>query len=215
MEQSAETLGVVDIIKSLNEDKFKADYDIEKFQTNEDLKKIKKKEKKVQKDLSTILESNGDVKDKLAEVFSRFQKLVTDTKANHERYYQFSKDYSKINAEKERVLQDHSKSQNVNTNLEALCKSLQKQNQDLIDENKKLQNEEKDVRSKLASDFQTRINTISTELEKYATDHLRKTKENELIREKLKEVQEKFESREKIFGDEYENRDKKFEDHYQ
>jgi len=68
----------------------------------------------------------------------------------------------------------------VNANLENLCKSLQKQNQDLIDENKKLQNEEKDVRSKLANDFQTRINTISTELEKYATDHLRKTKENEL-----------------------------------
>ena len=76
--------------------------------------------------------------------------------------------------------QEYAKSQNVNATLEGLCKSLQKQNQDLIDENKKLQNDEKEVRSKLASDFQTRINTISSELEKHATEHLRKTKENEL-----------------------------------
>jgi len=88
MEQSAETLSVADIIKSLNEDKIKVDYDIEKFQSNEDLKKIsklnielsfkfvEKKEKKVQKDVQTLLESNGDVKDKLTEMFSKFQKLV-------------------------------------------------------------------------------------------------------------------------------------------
>jgi len=82
--------------------------------------------------------------------------------------------------------QEYAKSQNVNSTLEGLCKSLQKQNQDLIDENKKLQNDEKEVRSKLASDFQTRINTISSELEKHATEHLRKTKENELYSEFLK-----------------------------
>ena len=88
MEQSTETLSVADIIKSLNEDKIKVDYDIEKFQSNEDLKKIsklnielslkfiEKKEKKVQKDVQTLLESNGDVKDKLTEMFSKFQKLV-------------------------------------------------------------------------------------------------------------------------------------------
>lgn len=210
-----ETLSAAEIIKSLSEDKIKVEYDAEKFSNNEDLKKISKKQKKVQKEIATILESNGDVKDKLTEVFSRFQKLVNDTKGSHERYYQFSKDYTKVAAEKEKSQQEYAKSQNVNATLEGLCKSLQKQNQDLIDENKKLQNDEKEVRSKLASDFQTRINTISSELEKHATEHLRKTKENELIREKLKEVAEKFESREKIFGDEYQNRDKKFEDHYQ
>lgn len=38
---------------------------------------LEKKEKKVQKEIATILESNGDVKDKLTEIFSRFQKLVS------------------------------------------------------------------------------------------------------------------------------------------
>ncbi len=85
-----ETLSAAEIIKSLSEDKIKVEYDAEKFSNNEDLKKISnmtwwffsdpdllgKKQKKVQKEIATILESNGDVKDKLTEVFSRFQKLV-------------------------------------------------------------------------------------------------------------------------------------------
>jgi len=38
--KSVETLSVAEIIKSLNEDKVKVEYDAEKFQNNEDLKKI-------------------------------------------------------------------------------------------------------------------------------------------------------------------------------
>jgi len=38
--KGVETLSAVEIIKSLSEDKFKVEYDAEKFQTNEDLKKI-------------------------------------------------------------------------------------------------------------------------------------------------------------------------------
>jgi regulator of replication initiation timing len=75
---------------------------------------------------------------------------------------------------------DYSKASNVYNNLKSLCEGLQKQNQDLIDENKKLQNDEKELRSTLAADFQTRINTISTQLEEQAREHLHKSKENEL-----------------------------------
>lgn len=78
------------------------------------------------------------------------------------------------------VQAEHSKLQNINASLESLCTGLQKQNQDLIDENKKLQNDEKELRSGLAADFQTRINNISTQLEEQAREHLIKTKENEL-----------------------------------
>lgn len=75
---------------------------------------------------------------------------------------------------------EYSKASNVYNNLKSLCEGLQKQNQDLIDENKKLQNDEKELRSTLAADFQTRINTISTQLEEQAREHLHKSKENEL-----------------------------------
>jgi len=112
------------------------------------------------------------------------------------------------------VKAEHGKLQSVNNNLESLCKGLQQQNQDLIEENKKLQNDEKELRTGLASDFQERINTITTQLQEQAKEHLIKSKENEIIREKLKEVQEKYESREKIFTEEFDNRGQKFEDHF-
>ena len=78
------------------------------------------------------------------------------------------------------VKAEHGKLQSVNNNLESLCKGLQQQNQDLIEENKKLQNDEKELRTGLASDFQERINTITTQLQEQAKEHLIKSKENEM-----------------------------------
>jgi len=211
---AVENVDLHEILKSLNEDKVKGDYDVEKFQNLEDIKKIKRKEKKLQKEVQSVAESNIDVKDKIIEIFSRFQKLANETKAAHEKFYQFNKNYSRLAAEKENIRAEHTKFQSVNTNLESFCKGLQQQNQDLIEENKKLQNDEKELRTGLANDFQTRINTITNDLQEQAKEHLIKTKENELIKEKLKEVQEKYESREKIFSEEFTNRGQKFEDHF-
>lgn len=209
-----ETVDINEILKSINDEQKPGDYDVEKFQNNEDVKKIKRKSKKQQKEVASVLESNNETKNKITEIFSRFQKLVAEAKASHEKYYQTSKSHTRILTDKETTQADHAKSSNVNNNLKSLCEQLQKQNQDLIDENKKLQNDEKELRTGLAADFQERINTISTQLEEQAREHLHKSKENEIIKEKLKEVEEKYQSREKIFTEEYDNRHGKFESHY-
>lgn len=93
------------------------------------------------------------------------------------------------------VRAEHTKFQSVNTNLESFCKGLQQQNQDLIEENKKLQNDEKELRTGLANDFQTRINTITNDLQEQAKEHLIKTKENELYKNFFDKVLTILESR--------------------
>jgi hypothetical protein len=50
----------------------------------------------------------------------------------------------------------------------------------LIEENKKLQADEKAIRVQLAENFQKRINEVSTQLDQHARDHLQKSKENEM-----------------------------------
>ena len=49
-----------------------------------------------------------------------------------------------------------------------------------MDEYKELQNKEKELRTKLAGEFQTRINDISTQLEEFAKEAHIKSKENEM-----------------------------------
>jgi hypothetical protein len=68
----------------------------------------------------------------------------------------------------------------VNSTLENFYKELQKQNQAHVDENRKLQSDEKAIRTQMAEQFQTRINEVSTQLEQHGRDHLQKSKENEM-----------------------------------
>ena len=46
---------------------------------------------------------------------------------------------------------------------------------------KKLQGDEKEIRTKLAEEFQQKINDISTNLEKQVLENLQKSKENEMF----------------------------------
>ena len=79
------------------------------------------------------------------------------------------------------ALNGHKKVFNVNTALENFCKDLQKQNIDLVELHKKLQGDERDIRTKLAEEFQQKINDISTNLERQVLENLQKSKENEMF----------------------------------
>ena len=46
---------------------------------------------------------------------------------------------------------------------------------------KKLQGDERDIRTNLAEEFQQKINDISTNLEKQVLENLQKDKENEML----------------------------------
>ena len=46
---------------------------------------------------------------------------------------------------------------------------------------KKLQGDERDIRTNLAEEFQQKINDISTNLEKQVLENLQKAKENEML----------------------------------
>lgn len=209
-----EQIEPLELINSLALSDAKSLYDISKFQNDEEVKKIKRKTKKPLKEINEIADSKIDTEQKLAQIFDKFQKLISDTKKNHEDFSSSRKNLAQIVSDRDALITENGKLRNTNLSLDGLYKDLQKQNQILLDEHKKLQADEKSIRMKLAEDFQTRINETSTNLETHARDHHQKSKENELLKAKLQEVEEKFQQREAIFADELKKRESQMTSHY-
>jgi len=211
-EQQKEVFDITKVLEEVQSDE-KIEIDVKKHENDEDMKKIRKKYKKLLKDVNTLYTGKLEVKDKILSIFDKFQKIAKETKGLNEKYITNKASIKSITVEKERASEDHKKLLNVNGALENFCKDLQKQNQELVELHKRLQNDEKEIRTKLAEEFQQKINDISNNLEKQVLENLQKSKENEILKEKLKEVQEKYDSREAFFSEEMKNRDKQISDH--
>jgi len=174
---------------------------------------MRKRYRKLLKDIDSFYTGKLENREKIDAIFDKFSKLIKECKTLNEKFVTVKATYKLSMTEKEKVSEDHKKLINVNNALENYCKDLQRQNQDLVEVHKKLQQEEKDIRTKLAEEFQKQINDISSNLEKQVLENLQKSKENEILKEKLKEVQEKYDARETFFTEELKNREKQLLDH--
>ncbi|TYJ36636.1 hypothetical protein E1A91_A05G320500v1 [Gossypium mustelinum] len=80
----------------------------------------------------------------------------------------------------------------VRDKLESLCRELQRQNKMLMDECKRVSMEAQNLRLDLSARFQDAIKDVSNKLEEQKDDCLSQLKENEMLRNKLKELAEQY-----------------------
>lgn len=81
--------------------------------------------------------------------------------------------------------------------LESLCAELQKQQRDLLDENKKITDQERSRRQELADKFQWTIKDVREKMDQQAQERLEQVRENDELRAKFKKFLEQYEEREK------------------
>mmetsp|Transcript_10557 Transcript_10557/g.9132 ORF Transcript_10557/g.9132 Transcript_10557/m.9132 type:complete len:130 (+) Transcript_10557:30-419(+) len=101
-----------DILSSLIVKESAELYEKNQFEKDDEVKKIRKKTKKPLKEVNNICDSNEiDTNQKLAEIFEKFQKLVNETKGNHEKYFSNKKNYLVSREEKEKAKTENQKVQ--------------------------------------------------------------------------------------------------------
>eukprot|EP01112_Ceratiomyxa_fruticulosa_P006757 TRINITY_DN1763_c0_g1_i4.p1 TRINITY_DN1763_c0_g1~~TRINITY_DN1763_c0_g1_i4.p1 ORF type:complete len:349 (+),score=85.39 TRINITY_DN1763_c0_g1_i4:243-1289(+) len=110
------------------------------------------------------------------------------------------KRYDVVCKERDSALQDITKVTNVKNKLEILCRELQKQNKSVMDESRKVGEEEAARRQELSSRFHATINDVTVKLEEQGEERLKQLQENETLREKLRAFVEQYEIREQHFG---------------
>ncbi|XP_054800476.1 uncharacterized protein LOC129304733 isoform X1 [Prosopis cineraria] len=98
---------------------------------------------------------------------------------------EFTLKYQQVLAERDAALA-------VRDKLESLCRELQRQNKMLMEECKRVSTEGQNLRLDLSAKFQDAIRDVGIKLEEQKDECLSQLKENEMLRNKLKELADQY-----------------------
>ncbi|XP_022134079.1 beta-taxilin isoform X2 [Momordica charantia] len=108
-------------------------------------------------------------------------------------FLEFTLKYQQVTAERDAAIV-------VRDKLESLCRELQRQNKMLMDECKRVSTEGQSLRTELSVRFQDAIKDVSNKLEEQKDECLAQLKENETLRNKLKQLIDQFALSEQQFS---------------
>ncbi|XP_039071956.1 beta-taxilin-like isoform X2 [Hibiscus syriacus] len=134
---------------------------------------------------SSSSESVDLLKNKKPETTETKRKNAKRTFKSEKEFLEFSLKYQQVLAERDAAIA-------VRDKLESLCRELQRQNKMLMDECKRVSTEGQNLRLDLSARFQDAIKDVSNKLEEQKEDCLSQLKENEMLRNKLKEFADQY-----------------------
>ncbi|KAE8682059.1 beta-taxilin-like isoform X2 [Hibiscus syriacus] len=118
---------------------------------------------------------------------------TTETKRkNAKRTFKSEKEFLEFSLKYQQVLAERDAAIAVRDKLESLCRELQRQNKMLMDECKRVSTEGQNLRLDLSARFQDAIKDVSNKLEEQKEDCLSQLKENDMLRNKLKELADQY-----------------------
>ncbi|CAH1438475.1 unnamed protein product [Lactuca virosa] len=125
-------------------------------------------------------QSSGTSRKDTSEVKRKSSKRTFKTEKE---FLEFTLSYQKVLSERDAAITMRDK-------LESLCRELQRQNKMLMDECKRVSTESQNLRLDLSNKFQEAIKDVTNKLEEQRDDSLTQLKENEMLRNQLKQKEE-------------------------
>ncbi|XP_061347062.1 uncharacterized protein LOC133292641 isoform X1 [Gastrolobium bilobum] len=121
------------------------------------------------------------------------RKSAKRTLKSEKELLEFTLKYQQVLAERDAALA-------VRDKLESLCRELQRQNKMLMEECKRVSTEGQNLRLDLSAKFQDAIKDVSIRLEERKDDCLSQLKENDMLRNKLKQLADQYELSEQQYA---------------
>ncbi|KAL2896579.1 Alpha-taxilin [Bienertia sinuspersici] len=121
------------------------------------------------------------------------RKETTDGKRkSSKRTFKTEQEFLEFTLKYKQVLAERDAAISVRDKLESLCRELQRQNKMLMDEFKRVSEEGQNLRSDLSTKFEDAIKDVSSRLEEQKGECLSQLKENEMLRDKLKQLADHY-----------------------
>ncbi|CAK78115.1 unnamed protein product (macronuclear) [Paramecium tetraurelia] len=166
----------------------------ELLQRDDEFKKIARQSKISKSQLDSL-------EDKTA-LITRLKKIINESKTAHKDALLSAKKFEIATQEKEKVFNENSKLKNQIKTLEGFRNTQTNQLNEYQEKYSKVVDEEKQKKTELVEGFQQEIKDISTKMEEVSNAKHKSQAENEALKEKMKEIQEHVEKRDKIFDEE-------------
>jgi len=197
MDQKALEATIAQMVAKEEEDKL----------TDAEAKALAKGQKTLVKEAKKIAESDADPTVKIEQLQAKLLALITESKGFEKNDIVKSRKLEKVLKEKELAVSEVTKLSAVKGKLETLCRELQKQNKAVLDDSRRVAEEEHNKRAELNAKFQDTIKDVSTKLDAQGEDRIKQFQENDALREKLKNFGDQYEIREQHFAHQLKTKD--------
>ncbi|CAI5534564.1 unnamed protein product [Closterium sp. Naga37s-1] len=138
--------------------------------------------------------------EKIKILHSKIMAQAREAKAGDKESAALLKKIDQLTRERDSVMAEMRKSATLRGKLETLCRELQKQNKTILEESKKAANEQQQKREELSSKFLDSIKDIELRLEEQGAERSSHLKENHILAEQLKKIQEHADVKEKYWA---------------
>ncbi|XP_044509256.1 beta-taxilin isoform X2 [Mangifera indica] len=138
-------------------------------------------------------DNNDSLKSRKPENTETKRKSSKRTFKSETEFLEFTLRYQQVIAERDAAIA-------IRDKLESLCRELQRQNKMLMDECKRVSTEGQNLRLDLSAKFQDAIKDVSIKLEEQKDECLTQLKENEMLRNNLKQLADQYALTEQQFG---------------
>ncbi|CAD8078288.1 unnamed protein product [Paramecium sonneborni] len=165
----------------------------QRFKGDDEFKKIARQIK--------LQKSQLDGLDKAA-LTTKLKKIINETKTAHKDALLSTKKFQIASQEKEKVYNENSKLKNQIKTLDNFRNTQTNQLNEYQEKYSSVVEEEKQKKTELVEGFQQEIKDIQTKMEEVSNAKHKSQAENEALKEKMKEIQEHVEKRDKIFDEE-------------
>ncbi|KDP25733.1 hypothetical protein JCGZ_23954 [Jatropha curcas] len=111
---------------------------------------------------------------------------------NAKRSFKSEKEFLEFSLKYQQVLTERDTAIAIRDKLESLCRELQRQNKMLMEECKRVSTEGQNLRLDLSAKFQDAIKDVSNKLDEQKEECFSQLKENEMLRNKLKQLADQY-----------------------
>ncbi|XP_010253571.1 PREDICTED: alpha-taxilin isoform X2 [Nelumbo nucifera] len=134
---------------------------------------------------TSVAESNETQRNRKLVTFETKRKNAKRSLKSDKELLEFTMKYQQVVAERDAAIA-------VRDKLESLCRELQRQNKMLMDECKRVSTEGQNMRLDLSTKFHDAIKDVSNKLEQQKDECLSQFKDNEMLRNKLKQLADQY-----------------------
>uniref|UniRef100_A0A8C5LH34 Taxilin beta n=1 Tax=Jaculus jaculus TaxID=51337 RepID=A0A8C5LH34_JACJA len=129
-------------------------------------------------------------------LFKKYAELLDEHRTEQKKLKLFQKKQVQIQKEKDQLQSEHSRAVLARSQLESLCRELQRHNRTLKEETLQRAREEEEKRKEITSHFQTTLTDIQAQIEQQSERNMKLCQENTELAEKLKSIIDQYELRE-------------------
>jgi len=175
--------------------------------TDAESKSLAKSQKALIKEMKKIAESEADAAEKVEQLQAKLVSVISESKKMEGQGIVQTRKLEKSTKERELALGEVTKLSAVKGKLETLCRELQKQNKAVLDDSRRVAEEEQAKRAELSAKFQDTIKDVSAKLDAQGEDRIKTFQDNDALREKLKNFADQYELREQHFAHQLKTKD--------